>query len=73
MKYQTLAELREAYRFPEGGRPGPLMIDNDSTVATAPTGEFIAGDAVYAGVFEMHPAQLLEEALRLLGIPFEGV
>jgi hypothetical protein len=66
MKYATLAELREAYRFPEGnGRPEPLSIDNDSAAAWDEDGE--------VKVFEMHPAQLMEEALALLGIPFEHV
>jgi hypothetical protein len=70
MKYATLAELREAYRFPEDARrPGPLMIDNDSVSATTGNDE----EDNYEDVFEMHPAQLMEEALALLGIPFEHV
>jgi hypothetical protein len=71
LKYQTLAELREAYRFPDGDerRPWPLMIDNDHV--SADEGDYEADTAVT--VFRAHPELLLEEALRLLGIPFEHV
>lgn len=60
-KYKTLAELQQAYKT--GEITAPLMLDNDST-------------DVYDNeedVFEMHPEQVLEEALALLGIPSEHV
>jgi hypothetical protein len=63
--YATLEELQKAYK---GARLGEsLQLDNDTT-------------HVYAGpdddaecVFEMHPAELLEQALNLLHIPWEHV
>lgn len=61
MRYDTVEQLRDAYR--DGEIHGPLMIDNDDT-------------SVYSGgeqVFEMHPEDLLEQALNLLGIPNEHV
>jgi hypothetical protein len=57
----TLQELVAAYRT--GAVTGPLMLDNDST-------------SVYQGddeVFEMHPDELIEQALTMLGIPWEHV
>jgi len=60
-KYKTLAELRDAYA--SGKVTDPLMLDNDDTF-------------VYQGdeeVYQSHPAQLLEDALDLLGVPHEHV
>lgn len=59
MKFKTLAELADAYA--EGTQTYPLVIDNDSVAAYDDGG----------CVFEMHPAELLEEALKLLGISSE--
>lgn len=68
MKYTTLAELREAYRFPEGeGAPEPLVIDNDCC------GAYEGDDDTSEKVFDMNPTDVLEQALALLGIPFEHV
>jgi len=59
-EYRTLGELREA--LAAGTVKGPLLIDNDAAYT-------LAGD----GDFEMHPADLLVQALDLLGIPHEHV
>lgn len=59
----TLSELRDAYVA--GRLTDPLWIDNDETFAYQDDGE--------VEVFSMHPAQLLEECLDLLGIPHQGV
>jgi len=59
-QYRTLRELREA--LAAGTVRGPLLIDSDAVYT-------LAGD----GDFEMHPADLLEQALDLLGIPHEHV
>lgn len=61
MPYETPRDLQAAYK--SGTVTDPLMLDNDST-------------SVYAGddnVFEMHPNDVLEQALDLLGIPHEHV
>ena len=66
MKYKTLKELKKALDKgkiqlnPHGG--DCLMVDADSTY-------FYLDDEV---VFRMHPSDLLEEALNLLGIPWEN-
>lgn len=66
MKYKTLKELKKALDKgeiqlnPEGG--DCLIVDGDSTY-------FYLDDEV---VFRMHPSDLLEEALSLLGIPWEN-
>ena len=57
----TLQELVAAYQT--GAVTERLMLDNDST-------------SVYLGddeVFDMHPDDLIEQALTLLGIPWEHV
>lgn len=57
----NLQELVAAYRAKSITEP--LMLDNDST-------------SVYQGddeVFEMHPEDLLQQALTMLGIPWEHV
>lgn len=61
MKYDTLKQLADAYLA--GDVKALLMLDNDAT-------------AVYdeeERVFEMHPADVLDQALSLLGIPHESV
>ncbi|HEY6493282.1 MAG TPA: hypothetical protein VIZ43_08420 [Trebonia sp.] len=61
MKYPDLASLVQAVK--DGELTGTLEIDNDATY-------------VYAGdekVFELDPAELLEQALDLLGVRHEGV
>lgn len=66
-RYDTLGQLRGAIEL--GHLKGAvLMIDNDVT-------SMYVGDEDSAGecVFEMHPADLLEQALNLLGIPHEHV
>lgn len=59
--YDTLRQLADAIKA--GEVTGPLMIDNDVTG--------LYQDDVK--VFEMHPDDLLEQALDLLGIPHEHV
>jgi hypothetical protein len=63
----TLAELVQAYH--DGTLKAPLMLDNDHTSVWPDEG------AQYNEryVFEMHPEELLEQALTLLGIPWEHV
>lgn len=61
MKYPDLASLVQAVK--DGSVTEPLMIDNDGT-------------SVYEGedeVFSLHPVDLLEQALDLLGVRHEGV
>lgn len=61
----TLAELKAAY---ESGALGPddrLTIDNDQCD--------VYNSATDEQVFEMHPSELLEQALTLLGIPWGHV
>lgn len=65
MRYETLAELRDAYSA--GEVTGPLMIDNDSAGVYRED-----GPDNWVSVFEMHPAELLLQALDLLGVPHEG-
>jgi hypothetical protein len=66
MKYKTLKELKEALDQgavqvdPEGG--DCLVVESDSTY-------FYLDDEC---VFRKHPSDLLEEALDLLGIPWES-
>lgn len=62
MKHKTLTALIEAYKRGDG-LTGPIRLDNDTT-------------DVYANhekVFSMHPVELLEQALDLLGVPWEHV
>lgn len=59
--YKTLAELRDAYARGEVTRP--LRLDNDQVF-------------VYQGdskVYDSDPETLLEQALDLLGIPYDQV
>lgn len=61
----TLQELVAAYQA--GAVTGPLMLDNDSTNV------YQGDDDEVFEVFEMHPAELIEQALTMLGIPWEHV
>lgn len=61
MRYPTVAALAEAFRDGLGLTGAVLVIDNDDT-------------HVYVGeecVFRMHPDEVLEGALDLLGVPHE--
>jgi hypothetical protein len=60
-RYETLTELRSAYA--SGEVTAPLMIDNDATYV------YQGGESVW----DADPHDLLYEALRLLGIPWEHV
>lgn len=68
--YKTLQKLREALHAGEVNPALILVIDNDSCAAYVPGVNGDEDDSVK--VFDMHPAQLLEEALDLLDIPHEN-
>lgn len=83
-KFDTLGQLRDAYATGLIPNTVPLIIDNDGTyVYYRAGGDDSNGDDIYTEddpdyddsekVFEMHPADLLLQALDLLGIPHEGV
>lgn len=69
-KYRNLADLVEARR--DGQLPGGVLyLDNDDTHMTGPSAD---GNPYHRDEwFSMHPAELLEQALTLLGIPWEHV
>lgn len=82
MAYETLKDLVEAIKSGEVDldEHSPLMLDNDNTNMHTKPPEGLDDDAEdawhdehYVEIFSMHPADLLEEALALLGIPCEGV
>lgn len=61
MKYETLAALKAAYDSGELSRDNPLVLDNDCSNV------YVDNVKVYDG-----PGyELREEALTLLGIPWE--
>jgi hypothetical protein len=62
-KYDTLRQLHDAVKA--GKVTGTLMIDNDAVS--------MYDEATDTDLFEMHPADLLEQALDLLGIEHEHV
>jgi hypothetical protein len=63
MKYDTLKQFHDAVKA--GQESGAVLwIDNDTTDAINEDEEEL---------FSMHPADLLEQALDLLGIPHEHV
>jgi len=66
--YETLRDLQAAYK--SGAITDPLMLDNDSASVYVQTGSDMEN---YEGVFEMHPDDVMEQALDLLGIPHEHV
>ena len=71
MKYNTLAELKAAYDLGEISKEDKLSIDNDCTSVSIPDPE---DEDDYITVFKGgFPADLLKEALDLLGIPNEPV
>lgn len=61
--YNSLRELQDAYESGELDESHPLFIDNDDTFV------YLDDECV----FGTHPDGLLEEALSLLGIPWEWV
>jgi len=76
--YKTLKALIAAYKAGEiknaNGTVPDLMIDNDTTDAYVDMFYDENGDVEDSvSVFDMHTADLLEEALELLGIPTEDV
>ena len=69
-KYKTLSELKAAYESGEISEEDSLTIDNDSTTVYIPD---LEANNDYIKVFDGGcPAELLEEALSLLGIPNES-
>lgn len=63
-KYSSLAELKAAYDSEKLSEDSPLYLDNDHVTVY---------NAASNPIFESHPADLLEEALDLLGIPWSSV
>jgi hypothetical protein len=61
MKYRTLADLKAAYESEELSRDNRLVLDNDCSYVYADDEEVYSG-----GGYELR-----EEALTLLGIPWE--
>lgn len=61
MKYKSLAALKAAYESGELSRDVPLVLDNDCSHV------YVGGEKVYDG----GGYELREEALTLLGIPWE--
>lgn len=67
----TLAELAEAYKTDKNLKP--MMLDNDAVSVTR-VDEAADPDWLHAeDVYEAHPDELVEQALGLLGIPWERV
>jgi hypothetical protein len=64
-KYKTLKELQAAFAVGalRDAEDAVLWLDNDQTTI------YVDNERV----FEMHPEDLLEQALTLLGIPWEHV
>lgn len=61
----TLEELATAYKMGDVPAGMPILLDNDQAM--------VYNDHVGTTIFEMHPQELLEQALTLLGIPWENV
>ena len=71
MKYETLADLRDAYARGELDEENEkLQLDNDDTFVYTLDTEEDDGEEVFNGGV---PMDLLIEALELLEIPAEGV
>ena len=68
-KYKSLAQLKAAYDSGELAREDFLMLDNDCTTVYRDRGDDGAQEQVFDGGF---PSRLLEEALTMLGIPWEN-
>lgn len=67
MEYATLAELKAAYDSGELSRDDFLTIDNDCTPV------YRDRDGEFEKVFDGDPPScLLEEALTMLGIPWQN-
>ena len=62
MKYDTLRQLKDAYDNGQLSR-AVLILDNDSTGVYDRVSE--------ERVFEMHPSDLIIQALDLLSIPYD--
>jgi hypothetical protein len=67
LQYETLAELQQGYK--SGEKLDPITLDNDQTTVYTSDAD---DDEDSECVFELHPDQLLEQALDLLGIPHQG-
>ena len=64
VRVSTLAQLVDGYN--SGAYTAPAMIDNDCVTVYQ---ESAPGADDAEKVFEMHPEDMLEQALALLGIP----
>lgn len=69
LKYKTLADLKAAYDSGELSRGCWMTLDNDTTPVYLRPDEEDMGECVFDGG---SPEQLLEQALTLLGIPWES-
>lgn len=65
MEYDTVSQLRDAYAA--GRLTEPLVIGNGVAQVYGHDG------GSHAPVFQMHPADLLDQALSVLGIPHENL
>jgi hypothetical protein len=63
MRFNTLREVADAYKSGELTDEDILRLDNDRTGLYTGAGK----------VFDMHPSELLEEALDLLGVRYDYV
>ncbi|MCJ2563027.1 MAG: hypothetical protein LN417_02920 [Candidatus Thermoplasmatota archaeon] len=74
MKCETLQELKAAYDSGELSKEHMLRIDNDkSSVTIHDWDNDPDGDGEQVFYWDGFPEDLLKEALKLLGIPAEGV
>jgi hypothetical protein len=69
-KYDTLAQLRDGYDRGEIPRSSALILDGDNTYVYVSDSDSDYDDI--NSVFQLHPSDLLMQALDLLGIPYEG-
>lgn len=73
VRYETLAELKAAYDSGELSKlKYKVWLDNDDASILAEDDITTDGDTD-THIFEVHPEDLLEQALDLLGVPWEHV
>jgi hypothetical protein len=61
--YSTLRELIAAYQSGELSRDCPVILDNDQVS--------VWSDSADAVIYDSYPAKLIEDALDILGVPWE--
>lgn len=73
MKFKNLKQLKAAYDSGELTKKTPLTLDNDRAFVYIDNPKNPEGDLIKVFYIDEPPeAGLLEEALNLLGIPFEN-